>query len=138
MTYFIAVSTAIVLTGCCAVKCPTSPLAITYKEANYDFFVDGRSPDLKEFNDTTKKAVEGNNPELIRILAWASLTDGEGSLDYAEYLLKLQRLVGEKRFIEAFENLPPEEQGIVKSLITTNRKLEKFTKTLDTNLGNEE
>jgi len=126
MTYFIAITAALSLMGCCTVNQKTSSPTITYKEKNYNFFTDGRSPSLEEFNNTAEEAAQGNNQALTQLLAWTSLTEGEGSISYANFLLTIQETVGEKRFIHAFEDLTPEDQGTVKSLITTSRKLENF------------
>jgi hypothetical protein len=129
MPYFLALTLCLCLSSCCSTKCLKPFAPVTYKD--YNFFNDGRSPDLTEFNKTVEMAIKGNNGALTEVLTWASLTDGEGSINYANFLLKLQDMVGQERFVKAFDNLPPENQGIVKSIITTHHNLEKFTSNLD-------
>ena len=129
MPYFLALTLCLCLSSCCSTKCPTPFSPITYRD--YNFFNDGRSPDLTEFNKAVDVAIKGNDGALIEILSWANLTEGEGSIDYAQFLLKLQATVGQERFVKAFDKLCPENQGIVKSIITTHHNLEKFTSNLD-------
>lgn len=129
MPYFLALTLCLCLSSCCSIK-PTTPyFPISYED--YNFFNDGRAPELKEFNNITDKALKGDNDALAQTLSWAAITEGEGSKDYAHFLLKLQEKVGEERFVHAFNRLSPEEQGIVKSIITTHPNLEKFTSNLD-------
>lgn len=129
MPYFLAIALCLCLSSCCSIKCSSIYSQLPYDD--YNFFNDGRAPELKEFNATTDKALKGDNDALTQMLSWTSLTDEEGSKAYAHFLLKLQKRVGEERFVNAFNTLPPEEQGIVKSIITTHPNLEKFTSNLD-------
>jgi len=109
--------------------CPKPFAPVTYK--NYNFFNDGRSPNLTEFNKTVDMAIKGNDLALTEILTWANLTNEKESRNYTEFLLKLQGIIGQERFVKAFENLSPENQGIVKGIITTHHNLERFTKILN-------
>lgn len=129
MPYFLAISLCLCLSSCCSIKPPTPYFPISYED--YNFFNDGRAPELTNFNQTVGMAIKGKDEALLEVLSWASLTDEEGSKDYAQFLLKLQEIVGQKRFVSAFNKLSPEEQGIVKSIITTHPNLEKFTSNLD-------
>jgi hypothetical protein len=129
MQYILALTLCLCLSSCCSTKCITPITPITYN--NYNFFNDGRSPDLTEFNKTVDAAIKGDNNALTEVLLWANLTDEEGSINYAEFLLKIQSIVGQERFVKAFNKLPPEIQGIVKSIMTTHHNLEKFTSNLD-------
>lgn len=129
MSYSLALILCLCLSSCCSTICSKPIAPVTYK--NYNFFNDGRSPDLTEFNKTIDMAIKGNDPALTEILTWANLTDEKESRNYGEFLLKLQSMVGQKRFVKAFENLSPENQGIVKGIVTTHHNLEKFTRPLD-------
>jgi hypothetical protein len=117
MNYFLALLSSLCLFGCCSINCATPSELAPYKESNYNFFNDGRSPNLKEFNQTLENAQSGNDQSLTTILSWASLTDGEGSLAYGNFLLKLQKIVGEKRMIAALESLNDPEQEAARYLM---------------------
>jgi hypothetical protein len=91
-----------------------------YKESNYNFFNDGRSPNLEEFNNTLENALAGNDKSLARILSWASLTIGEGNIAYGKFLYSLQKVVGENRIINAYDRLsPPEQESVKHTMLTT-------------------
>jgi hypothetical protein len=120
MPYFLAILTCFCLSSCCSIT--SRPSTTFYKQVpyeKYNFFNDGRSPDHQEFNQTLKKAIDGSNKALTQILSWAALTSGKESTNYALFLKRLQKNIGEPRFIKAFDSLHQEDQGIVKTLLYT-------------------